>query len=142
MSAKSVSIDTKPPVIKYYRARKTYRLVSITLLLFSAFYYFYGNELMEILPKCIFHKITGLQCPACGSQRALYNLVHGNIIKAFNYNAPAALLFLILFAIYLRAGLYLFLKKHTPPPLKTAKLFLWCYLTILLITGIVRIIYL
>ena len=29
---------------------------------------------------CLFHKFTGLSCPACGTQRALFALLHGHPI--------------------------------------------------------------
>jgi Protein of unknown function (DUF2752) len=37
-------------------------------------------------PKCPFLLITGLQCPGCGSLRASYQLLHGNINAAWHYN--------------------------------------------------------
>ena len=37
-------------------------------------------------PKCIFKKMTSLECPGCGSARAVYSLLHGDFIKAADYN--------------------------------------------------------
>lgn len=37
-------------------------------------------------PLCVFHALTGLQCPGCGATRALYHLLHGDIRGAFRYN--------------------------------------------------------
>jgi hypothetical protein len=37
-------------------------------------------------PKCFFYKLTGLQCPACGTQRAIHQLLHLNIASALRYN--------------------------------------------------------
>ncbi|MGL5683791.1 MAG: DUF2752 domain-containing protein [Marinifilaceae bacterium] len=37
-------------------------------------------------PPCPFYKLTGLQCPGCGSQRAIHSLLNGNITQAFGYN--------------------------------------------------------
>ena len=49
-----------------------------------------------LFPKCIFHSITGLQCPGCGSQRAMHALLNLEIGEAVRYNAlfVAALPFL------------------------------------------------
>lgn len=38
-------------------------------------------------PACPFRSITGLLCPGCGSQRAVHELLHGNIGPAFHANA-------------------------------------------------------
>lgn len=45
-----------------------------------------------ILPKCIFHEITGLYCPGCGVQRSFHALLNGQLSKAMDYN----LLFILL----------------------------------------------
>lgn len=38
------------------------------------------------MPKCLIHFVTGLDCPGCGSQRALHSLLNGDFKAAFNYN--------------------------------------------------------
>lgn len=38
------------------------------------------------LPRCPFHVLTGLDCPACGSQRAIHALFHLRFAEAFVYN--------------------------------------------------------
>src|SRR5229473_3201521 len=38
-------------------------------------------------PPCVFHALTGLQCPGCGTTRALHHLLHGDIAGAFRLNA-------------------------------------------------------
>lgn len=37
-------------------------------------------------PQCIFHALTGLDCPGCGSTRALHHLVHGRFGDALAMN--------------------------------------------------------
>jgi len=48
-------------------------------------------------PQCPFHRVTGLWCPGCGTQRALHALAHLDIVHAFHENALAmcALPFLV-----------------------------------------------
>jgi hypothetical protein len=37
-------------------------------------------------PRCMFHVATGLECPGCGSTRAVHHLLHGRIAEAFLLN--------------------------------------------------------
>lgn len=37
-------------------------------------------------PQCAFHQFTGLQCPGCGSTRAIHALLHGEIVTALKMN--------------------------------------------------------
>ncbi|HVM62301.1 MAG TPA: DUF2752 domain-containing protein [Verrucomicrobiae bacterium] len=41
----------------------------------------------SIYPACVFHRLTGLWCPGCGTTRALHQLLHGNVAAAFHFNA-------------------------------------------------------
>lgn len=54
-----------------------------------------------LFPKCIFFSITGLKCPGCGSQRAVHQLLNGNLMDAVRYNAllVAAIPYLALYLI-------------------------------------------
>ena len=40
----------------------------------------------RFFPPCLFHKMTGLYCPGCGSTRAAHALLHGDVIAALGYN--------------------------------------------------------
>ncbi|MDR0364971.1 MAG: DUF2752 domain-containing protein [Bacteroidales bacterium] len=35
---------------------------------------------------CIFYKLTGWQCPGCGTQRAIHSVLHLDFKQAFFYN--------------------------------------------------------
>lgn len=37
-------------------------------------------------PRCVFHTLTGLDCPGCGGTRALHHLLHGRVGDAFAMN--------------------------------------------------------
>jgi hypothetical protein len=56
-------------------------IVAAFLLLFI----FYDPHIMPF-PKCPFRSITGFQCPGCGSQRAIYHVLHGNFAESFRLN--------------------------------------------------------
>lgn len=48
--------------------------------------YYFADLGSVWMPKCPFRLLTGLDCPACGSQRALHALVHGRVVEALGYN--------------------------------------------------------
>lgn len=75
-------------------------VVTIAVIILSLLYFFYPAATSPFYPKCIFHSITGLDCPGCGSQRAASALLHGNILQALNYN----LLFVLLVPFMLYAA--------------------------------------
>jgi Protein of unknown function (DUF2752) len=37
-------------------------------------------------PPCMFRTLTGLECPGCGTTRALHQLLHGEVAAAFALN--------------------------------------------------------
>ncbi len=39
-----------------------------------------------VFPPCVFYSLTGLQCPGCGTLRALHYLMHGNLSVAFGHH--------------------------------------------------------
>ena len=42
--------------------------------------------LARLLPGCVFHALTGVPCPACGSTRAVLALLTGDLRAAFAFN--------------------------------------------------------
>ncbi len=46
----------------------------------------FNPEGSVLIPKCIYYNLTGYECPSCGIQRSIYNLLHLNFVKAFSYN--------------------------------------------------------
>lgn len=64
----------------------------VAVILLVGIYYFFNPMGSVLFPKCPFLTFTGLQCPGCGSQRAIHQLLHLNFIQAFRYNALLVLL--------------------------------------------------
>ena len=77
---------------------------AIIVMLIAALYIFYiiDPETHSLFPKCPFLLATGLECPGCGSQRAIHQLLHLNLIAALRYNA-----FMVLVLPYIFLGVYL-----------------------------------
>ena len=42
------------------------------------------------LPPCLFRKATGLYCPGCGSTRALWRLLRGDLLGSLRYHPLVA----------------------------------------------------
>ncbi|RDC54710.1 DUF2752 domain-containing protein [Pedobacter chinensis] len=63
-----------------------YTLGLIIFIALSMVYYKFNPEVYNFFPECPFHKLFNLDCPGCGSQRAIHSLLHGDIIQAANYN--------------------------------------------------------
>ncbi len=59
------------------------------LFLAVALYYFFLNpyQQTDFFMSCPFYKITGYQCPGCGSQRAFHEVLHFHFFEAFKQNA-------------------------------------------------------
>lgn len=77
-------------------------LILILILLALFVLWLWGN--LSGLPwgiPCLFRRLTGLSCPACGTQRALFSLLHGDPLAAwhFNYLLPFITLLLITLAV-------------------------------------------
>lgn len=51
------------------------------------------------VPKCLFHTLTGLDCPGCGSQRAIHAALNGRFSQAWQFN-PALWIGLLLAILY------------------------------------------
>jgi hypothetical protein len=84
-----------PPVISEARGERRSRLISILVItailavgvLAALFYFLFDPTKVVIFPPCLFHQLTGLDCPGCGAQRALHQLLHGHLIAAIRLNA-------------------------------------------------------
>lgn len=109
----------------------------IVLTIIGCIYYIWNPEEHNVFPRCMFLQITGFQCPACGNQRALHQLLHGNLVEAFQLNA---------FTVILSPWLALILISHfidTPKNRQLKELILhryvvYSYLMMFVIWWIVR----
>lgn len=61
-------------------------VVGLLVALVVALYLFVDPAITWWMPKCLFHTITGYECPGCGNQRVLHSLLEGNLHNALRYN--------------------------------------------------------
>lgn len=109
------------------------RLVIIFIAISLAVFYFLSDPSeSRLMPQCVFHRVTGLQCVGCGAQRMAHSLLHGEFVQAFRSNA---LLFVslpfIIFLIWVeisrkkRPGLYSKVYSNTLIVATGAVMLLW-----------------
>ena len=97
-------------------------VIVIIIVSFGTIFYFFNPENLIWFPKCPFYLLTGYQCPACGIQRATYQLLHLHFKEAFYYNP-----FLVISIPY---ALLLIAVTWIVPQSKFFKLREFCYDTI------------
>ena len=88
-----------------------------------------------IYPVCAFHRLTGLDCPGCGSLRALHALLHGHPVTALHDN----LLLVISLPIFAWLGFRFASSQIQGRPMETIRpIWLWLYLAAWLAFGVLR----
>ena len=73
---------------------KRWKRIAVLVAVVADFCIFllFDPEQYALFPKCPSLLLTGYECPGCGSQRAIYHLLHLRIGTAFRYNALLVLL--------------------------------------------------
>jgi Protein of unknown function (DUF2752) len=102
----------------------------------GAMVFFFNPSTHGFYPVCMFHSLTGLNCPGCGMTRALYALLHGNLRLALKDNA---LFVLTLAALVVWGARLVFLKsKNQPATFNVPSKFLWTFLVVSIVFAVVR----
>lgn len=78
-------------------------------------------------PACPFHWATGWQCPGCGSQRAMHDLLHLRVAEAFGHNALLVLSLPVLLGQWLLGRTVL---QHRPPSARNWVVFTWAVVVV------------
>ncbi|MBO4257510.1 DUF2752 domain-containing protein [Streptomyces griseorubiginosus] len=81
-------------------------------------------------PTCPFHALTGLDCPGCGTLRALYELAHGHVVSALDHNA-----FLV---VFLPLGALAWLRAVTGSRSPSRVHPGWAWLALVVAWGVIR----
>jgi hypothetical protein len=76
------------PEILTRQSKRTVAIIGLgaASLLVIAVLFRFDPSGSPIYPVCLFHQFTGLNCPGCGSLRALHHLTHGEFAAAFHSN--------------------------------------------------------
>lgn len=99
---------------------RVFWIVSLLVIL-AIIYFVFDPANSTYFPKCPFLSLTGFQCPGCGSQRAIHQLLNGNLIQAFHYNPLLVIILPYVFLLLLLeigtlkkrfAGLHRMLYHH------------------------------
>ncbi len=77
------------------------------------FYFKFNPTEHSFFLSCPLRYATGLECPGCGSQRAIHQLLHGDIVAAFKLNPFFILSIpLIIYSLGFKVYNYLFDASH------------------------------
>jgi hypothetical protein len=99
--------------------------------------FFFAPDRYAFYPRCLFHSMTGLQCPGCGGLRAAHRLMHGDMAGAFHFNP----LFVLLIPVCLALGGVTIVNRLSGRvwlPVLRQPFWLWLLLAVALIFGVGR----
>jgi len=134
MRAESQSAPPKiaaPPSLAFF----TVVVLVVAVLGSGAVLFFFDPAKHGFYPICLFHSLTGLNCPGCGATRAAYQLMHGHLLRALQDNA----LFVLTLAALTAQGAWLVLQKirNQPAAFVVSPIMLWVFLiTVFVFTGL------
>ena len=111
-------------------------IISIAAVSVSLLYFYYPATDNTFYPGCALYSFTGLFCPACGSQRAFSELLHGHILSAAQNNLLFVLALISTLTLFLR---YIWLiSKNKTFHFKIQPRYLWMILTCIICFWIIR----
>lgn len=111
----------------------------VALAAFVIVYTMFNPSESGFFPRCPFRMLTGLECPGCGSQRAIHNLLNLRLGAAIGEN-----LLLVVFIPYIIAGFVFDMLKNPSPRVVMwrKRLFgvtaIWIILTVLILFWVLR----
>lgn len=131
----STKLSHKPKEMK----KRAATLAAKTAVLFAAgVLYFLFVSITGYGIPCVFHSLTGLYCPGCGTTRMAMSLARLDFEGAARHNA-AALFVLPFFAVYFVRHSVLYIKNGSPfLPNLAERIILYIIIAVFVIFGIVR----
>ena len=86
-------------------------------------------ESKQLFPVCGFYSLTGFYCPGCGMTRAMHSVLHGNIVRAVQFNAMLVVALPVLIYLYVLWASWAFTGKKLPTFTVSKKL-MWTLIAI------------
>ena len=133
--------DCVPPVIEGIASRRNqfapivlFAAILVIGAVAALFYFLFDPTKVAIFPPCMFHQLTGLDCPGCGAQRALHQLLHGHLIAAIRLNA----MFVVSLPLFTWTGLRFLMRSLRNQPIQPSPGWWSFYIAAWIIFGIVR----
>ncbi len=125
-----------PPRLVARPSRGWILLVAPAALAASVVLFVFDPATHGFYPFCLFHRLTGLECPGCGGLRAVHQLTHGHLAAAWRLNA---LVVLALPVVAVAGGRWLRRRAvGRPDPPGVRPVWFWLLLVILLAFGVLR----
>jgi hypothetical protein len=99
--------------------------------------YIFNPSTSVLYMPCPFHELTGLECPGCGSLRALHHLLHGHVATAFTLNP-----LMVLVSPFLGYSFLSYLMdtsgRRLLPPIFVPSIGIWIFLGVVLFFWVIR----
>ena len=115
---------------------KKLMILAIIVLLAGIGYILLWHITGEGLP-CVFHQITGLYCPGCGTGRMMVSVLSMNLYRAFRYN-PAAFIALPFITYYLAATGVAYVKGQSKKIGLVEKIIIIFLFILIIVIGVLR----
>jgi hypothetical protein len=110
---------------------KILALVGMGMAAMYILYTFNPSSSVLYIP-CPFHELTGLDCPGCGSLRAIHHLLHGHVVTAFMLN-PLMVLVLPFLGYSFLSYLMATSRRKLLPPIFVPAIGIWIFLGVVLL---------
>ena len=127
-----------PPKIAVTSSSGFFVVVVLTLAALGAgaVLFFFDPTQHGFYPICMFHRLTGWNCPGCGATRAAYQLLHGHWLPALHDNA----LFVATLALGAAAGFWWAVQHLRRRPVRLALPAggVWAFLAVAFVFTILR----
>jgi hypothetical protein len=129
-------MNVAPPKLTRGHPPVSVIVFSAVALVIVATVFFFNPSTHHFYPVCLFHKITGLNCPGCGMTRSLFALLH---LKFFTAVRDNALFVTGIFLLGIRGGWLVINKFRRQPVGEFFRVqWLWPVLLVTLVFTVLR----